>query len=152
MKDFFADSDIRNANVRHSWVVRIMDLPTRQQRCNACDILGSWITDEMNNLFGCFKVADRVVMATCVYMLEYEAIRVVDPEECNPHYPLLKDAASAVYFYQFAKGGLDDGDCEKARIFLQLMKDGYMKPDVDKLLKLAETYVPGDRADVSLRG
>lgn len=152
MKDFLADKDIRNANVKHSWVTRIMDLPTDEMRHNALEILCSWVTDEMEHLFGSFKEAGCVVMATGIYMLEYEAIKANDPQSCGGDYPILESADAAVFFYIMATGGPhDEEDREKARIFLQLMRDGYMKPDVDKLLRMAEAYNPGDRVNVSLR-
>ena len=148
MNDFLADRVIRNADVEHSWVVRIMDLPDEGMRRNALEILSSWVTDEMGHLFGDFGAADRVVMATCMYMLEYPAIKAADPMECGGDYPLLEDADSAVFFYLMATGGPNEGDRVKARAFLQLMRDGYMVPDVDKMLGMAGVYVPGVRTDV----
>ena len=152
MWDFLGDKDIINADVEHSWFVKIMNLPTFDLRCNALDIFAWWVTDEMRHLFGDFKEADSVVQSTAPFMLEYPAIEWVNRHNRNCAYPLLPDADSAFFVYSLTYGAPSRDDGEKARVFLRLMADGYMRPDVDRIVSVAGDYVSGERYDVSMRG
>ena len=154
-KELIYDEDIINADVKHSWAIDILRIPDEDQRADAIFLIDEWIDDEMDNLFDDMEDASEIVKYMWLYLLEREAIstqEILDEDDDFDMYPFIEDAADACdYFCKYIDRHMKKKEKTYATIFLRLMDDGYMKPNVEKVIAESVNCLPGVPVNVSLR-